>query len=252
VFNLLTSLGPEPRLKRILLAPFGMLPGMLKRIQRETAHALAGRPARIVAKMNALLDSDIITALYEASAAGVQIELIVRGICALRPQLPGISENIRVRSIVGRYLEHSRIYSFENGGDPEVWLGSADWMPRNLRRRVEVLFPIDDPVLKDRLRRRILSLYLADNVKARELLSDGDEVRRVPVGDAPELSSQTAFMQLAHGAKVDYADAFGPGSAAPRPPALPATGDRAKQKEPRERATTSGPLTPGGPVAGSA
>jgi polyphosphate kinase len=250
VFNLLTSLGPEPRLKRILLAPFGMLPGMLKRIQRETAHALAGRPARIVAKMNALLDSDIITALYEASAAGVQIDLIVRGICALRPQLPGISENIRVRSIVGRYLEHSRIYSFENGGDPEVWLGSADWMPRNLRRRVEVLFPIDDPALKDRLRGRILSLYLADNVKARALLSDGEEVRRVPVGDVPELSSQVAFMQLAHGATIEFPDAFAPGSATPRPPALP-VGERPKQAEPRPR-TTTGPLTPGGPVAGSA
>jgi polyphosphate kinase len=264
VFNVLTSLSPEPRLKRILLAPFDMLEVMCERIRREAEHARAGRPARIVAKMNALLDASIIEALYEASQAGVQIDLIVRGICALRPGVPGVSDNVRVRSIVGRFLEHSRIFSFENGGDHEVWLGSADWMPRNLRKRVEVLFPIDDPVLRRRLRCQILSLYLADTAKARRLLADGGERRIEPApGEAP-LNAQESFMRLARGERVDFPDAFSDG-AAPAPyvetvpvaeaVAAPAKKDKKGKRSKlgkKARAVGAGPLLPGGPVAGNA
>ena len=137
------------------------------------------RPARIIAKMNALLDKNIIMALYRASQAGVQIDLIVRGICALRPGVRGVSDNIRVRSIVGRFLEHSRIYYFENGGEEEIYMGSADWMPRNLYERVEVMFPLNDEMLRERVRHEILDAYLADNRKARILLKDGTYIRGV-------------------------------------------------------------------------
>ena len=129
-----------------------MLNRLLSRVDREIKHAKAGKPARIVAKMNSLQDQRVIRALYKASRNGVEVDLIVRGICCLKPGVPGVSERIRVRSIVGRYLEHTRIYCFENGGNPEIYLGSADWMPRNLRRRVEVLFPVEDPDLIRRLR----------------------------------------------------------------------------------------------------
>ena len=219
VFNVLTSLSPQPRLRRLLLAPFDMLDTLRSLIEREAAHARAGRPARIVAKMNALLDPDMITALYDASQAGVQIDLIVRGICALRPGIAGMSDRIRVVSIVGRYLEHSRIFSFENGGAPEVWLGSADLMPRNLRARVEILFPIDDPALRDRLRDEILALYLADRVKARDLLDSWLYVRRAAAGDEPEISAQDAFMTLARGGTVSIPPAFGPPASGPLPAA---------------------------------
>jgi polyphosphate kinase len=146
-------------------------------IEREAEHARAGRPARIVAKMNSLLDKNIVQALYRASQAGVEIDLLVRGICSLRPGIRGLSDHIRVRSIVGRFLEHSRIYHFENGGEPEVYLGSADWMPRNLHERVEVLFPLKDPLLRDRVVHEILAAYMADNVKARFLQRDGRYLR---------------------------------------------------------------------------
>jgi polyphosphate kinase len=149
----------------------------MRLIEREAEHARMGRPARIVAKMNALLDVNIIQALYRASQAGVDIELIVRGMCALRPGIRGLSDRIRVRSIVGRFLEHSRIFYFENGGEPEVYLGSADWMPRNLHERVEVLFPLKNPLLRDRVVHEILAAYLADNVKARFLQKDGRYLR---------------------------------------------------------------------------
>jgi len=146
-------------------------------IEREADHAQQGRPARIVAKMNSLMDRDIIQALYHASQAGVEIDLLVRGICALRPGMRGISDRIRVRSIVGRFLEHSRIFCFENGGVPEVFVGSADWMARNLHERVEVLFPVKDPLLCDRIIHEILAAYLADNVKTRLLQPDGRYLR---------------------------------------------------------------------------
>jgi len=260
VFNVLTSLSPEPRLRRILLAPTGMLDGMLSLIRREADHARAGRPARIVAKMNALLDADVIDALYDASAAGVRIDLVVRGICAIRPGLPGLSENVRVRSVVGRFLEHSRIYSFDNGGEPEVWLGSADWMPRNLRKRVEVLFPIDDPEIRRRLRREVLSLYLADNVKARELRADGTEFRVRAAEGEPPIDAQASFMRIARGESLEFPDAFadvpvrptdGPVARQPGAPRADTEIERRPMIEPR-RAAPAAPLRPGGPAADNA
>jgi polyphosphate kinase len=173
VFSFLTAYAEHPSYGPLLVAPLDLAEKCAALVERETEHARAGRPARIVAKMNALLDKRIVQALYRASQAGVEIELIVRGICALRPGIRGISDRIRVRSIVGRFLEHSRIYYFENGGDPEVYLGSADWMPRNLHERVEVLFPLRNPLLRDRVMHEILASYLADNLKTRILQRDG-------------------------------------------------------------------------------
>jgi len=151
-------------------------------IHRETAHARAGRPAFILAKVNALLDEKIIQALYRASQAGVQIELIVRGACALRPGVRGVSSRIRVRSVVGRFLEHSRVFSFGNGGHTEIYLGSADWMQRNIYERVEVMFRLKDPVLCSQVFTQVIAPYLADTEKTRVLLPSGDYVRRHKAG----------------------------------------------------------------------
>src|SRR4029077_18086370 len=140
---------------------------------REIAHAREGKPAHITAKLNSLVDREVIATLYEASCAEVTIDLIVRGICCLRPKIPKMSEYIRVISIVGRFLEHSRVYCFENGGQPEVFLSSADWMPRNFLRRVEVAFPIETPPLRDHIINDVLPRFLDDRVKARELQPDG-------------------------------------------------------------------------------
>jgi len=177
VFNFLTAYADHPHYDPLLVAPVDCAERTLALIQREADHARAKRPARILAKMNALLDKPVIQALYKASQAGVEIDLIVRGMCALRPGIRGVSDRIRVRSIVGRLLEHSRIYSFANGGDEELYVGSADWMPRNLYERVEVVFPIFDPLLKQRVRQEILEAYLADTAKARLLESNGEYVR---------------------------------------------------------------------------
>jgi polyphosphate kinase len=173
VFNFLTAYSEQSSYDPLLVAPLEMAERIAGLIRREADHARDRRPARIIAKMNSLLDKDVIQELYEASRAGVQIDLIVRGICTLRPGVRGLSDNIRVRSIVGRFLEHSRIFCFENGGEREIYLGSADWMPRNLYERVETLFPVREPLLRDRLRHEILSAYLADNAKARLLHADG-------------------------------------------------------------------------------
>lgn len=218
VFNLLTTQSTQPVVKKLLVAPFTMLSSVLEKIHREIGHARAGRPARIVAKMNALQDAKVIRALYEASQAGVEIDLIVRGICCLRPGIEGVSDRIRVRSIVGRFLEHSRIYSFENGGDPEVYIGSADWMPRNLRRRVEVLIPVEDPAAKARIRGEVLSCCLADNTKAWIFLPDGSHERVRPEG-AREFAAQTAMMDLARDDETMFLDAFDLGERAVRAPA---------------------------------
>ncbi len=195
VFRYLTAESDAESYAPLLVAPLTLAPAILALIARETAHARAGRPATIVAKMNALLDRPTIEALYEASTAGVEIDLIIRGMCCLRPGVPGLSERIRVRSIVGRFLEHSRIFSFHNDGQPEVFCGSADWMPRNLFERSEAVFPIDDPALSARLRNEILAAYLADNSKARILQPDGSYTR------APRLtaafSAQDHLMHLA-------------------------------------------------------
>ena len=195
VFRYLTAQSESEDYSPLQVAPLTLAPTILKLIAREVQHAKEGKPAAIVAKMNALLDRPTMEALYAASNAGVEIDLIVRGMCMLRPGVKGLSERIRVRSIVGRFLEHSRIFSFANNGKPEVFCGSADWMPRNLFERCEVVFPVDDPVLSDRLRNEILGSYLADNVKARLLQPDGTYVR-APKSGQP-FSAQEHLMSLA-------------------------------------------------------
>ena len=169
---------------------------MLSLIHRESEYARNGHHARIVAKMNALVDPRMIVALYKAAQAGVQIDLIVRGMCCLRPQVPGVSENIRVVSIVGRFLEHSRIFYFHNQGEEEVFIGSADWMTRNLDRRVEAVVPIDDPAIAKDLQ-EILGILLADNRQAWDLQSDGRYIQRRPAAGVSEQSSQQTFMEMA-------------------------------------------------------
>ena len=185
VFNFLTAYAERPNYDPLLVAPINLAERTINLIAREADHARHGRPARIIAKMNSLLDLNIIRELYRASQAGVQIDLIVRGICGLRPGVRGVSDRIRVRSIVGRFLEHSRILYFANGGDEEVYLGSADWMPRNLYERVETVFPIKDPMLKQRIRGEILEAYLADNTQARLLQPDGSYVHADAVRARP-------------------------------------------------------------------
>src|SRR5579871_4945361 len=177
VFSFLTAYAEHPSYDPLHVAPLNLAEHCLALIAREAEHARHGRPARIIAKMNALLDRNIIMALYRASQAGVKIDLIVRGICALRPGIRGVSDRIRVRSIVGRFLEHSRIYYFANDGQEEIYLSSADWMPRNLYERVEVMFPVLDPLLRERVRQEILQSYLSDTLKARILQRDGSYVR---------------------------------------------------------------------------
>ena len=206
VFSFLTAYAEHPSYEPLMVAPLNLAEHCLALIAREAEHARHGRPARIIAKMNALLDKNIITALYRASQAGVEIDLLVRGICALRPGVRGVSDHIRVRSIVGRFLEHSRIYYFSNGGQEEVYLGSADWMPRNLYERVEVIFPLKDALLRERVRQEILEAYLSDNVKARLLQKDGTYVRawkvqgkRQPPTGAAAFNAQEFLIGLAEG-----------------------------------------------------
>lgn len=177
VFSFLTAYSEHSSYSPLTVSPVNLAENCLEMIARESDHARLGRPARIIAKMNALLDKNIIAALYRASQAGVEIDLLVRGMCALRPGVRGISDRIRVTSIVGRFLEHSRIFYFANGGQHSIYLSSADWMPRNLYERVEVMFPVNDPLLKERIRHEILDAYLADTVKARVLRRDGSYVR---------------------------------------------------------------------------
>jgi len=208
VFSFLTAYAENPSYEPLLVAPLDLAEKVLELIAREAEHARQGQPARIIAKMNALLDKKVILALYQASQAGVEIDLLVRGICALRPGVRGVSDRIKVRSIVGRFLEHSRIYYFANGGDEEVYIGSADWMPRNLYERVEVLTPLKDPMAVERVRQEILEGYLADNVKTRVLAKEGSYYRvwqtpgkrggRAPSGPAA-LNAQEFFIALAEG-----------------------------------------------------
>lgn len=193
IFQQLSGLAPSMTLKRLLQSPFTLHAGMLQRIDRETAHAQAGRPGRIVARMNALNEPHVIRALYRASQAGVQIDLIVRGACALRPDVPGVSDNIRVRSIVGRFLEHSRAYWFANDGEPELFCASADWLERNLLRRVETCFPILDATVAQRVFDEALDNYLEDNLNAWQLQPDG-EYRQVEPRDGAAPHSAQAFL----------------------------------------------------------
>ena len=201
LFLQMTSLTQVPKLKVLLQSPFTLHPALIEKIDREIEHARAGRPARIIAKLNALIEPKIIEALYQASRAGVDIDLIVRGVCAVRPGIPGVSERIRVRSVVGRFLEHSRVYYFENGGEHELWCSSADWMERNFFRRIEVAFPVTRQRYRERLRRD-LEAYLADNTSAWELQSDGSYIRATADGKAP-FSAQAELLRR-------HADGMGP------------------------------------------
>ncbi len=194
VFLQLTSMMQTPPLNRLLQAPFQLHENLLAMIDREAASARAGGNGHIVAKLNALVEPEIIRALYKASSAGVLVDLIVRGICCLRPGVPGISDNIRVRSIVGRFLEHSRIYYFYANGDEEVFCSSADWMDRNVFRRVEIAFPILDSESKARLIGD-LDLYLSDNTNAWHLLPDGSYRRLSPGAGERRLSAHDSLLQ---------------------------------------------------------
>uniref|UniRef100_E6Q091 ATP-polyphosphate phosphotransferase n=1 Tax=mine drainage metagenome TaxID=410659 RepID=E6Q091_9ZZZZ len=199
VFNYLTAHAEIADYSPLLVAPLTMAERFLELIRREAEHARAGRKAYIAAKMNALLEPTIIQALYAASEAGVEIDLIVRGVCILRPGVNGLSERIRVRSIVGRFLEHSRIFHFANNGAPEVYLGSADWMPRNLFERCEVVFPVRNEVARQRILGEILPACLADSVKARLMQPDGSYQRAMLTADQTPFNSQEYLMQLAEG-----------------------------------------------------
>jgi polyphosphate kinase len=209
VFSFLTAYAEHPNYQPLLVSPLDLAEHCLALIGREAEHARHGRPAHIIAKMNALLDKNIIMALYQASQAGVQIDLLVRGMCALRPGVRGVSDRIRVQSIVGRFLEHSRIFYFANGGEDEIYVGSADWMPRNLYERVEVLFPLKDTLLRERVRHEILDAYLADNVKSRLLQKDGVYIRawqaqgkrKPPSGDGA-FNAQEFLIGLAEGKQL--------------------------------------------------
>lgn len=197
LFNRLTGYAPEAKYHKLMVAPEYLREQFDQLLCREIAHAQAGREARLILKMNALVDARLIRRLYEASMAGVRIDLLVRGICCLRPGLKGISENIRVTSVVGRFLEHTRIYYFANGGQPEIYMGSADLMPRNLDRRVETVFPVEDAALKARLFDEILRISMMDNVKARELQPDGTYKRLQPAKGEPAIDSQAWFLERA-------------------------------------------------------
>lgn len=198
MFMQLTSLGRGTKLKKMLQSPFSLHAGLIRRIEREAKAARQGKPAHIIAKINALTESKIIRALYQASIAGVKIDLIVRGMCCLKPGIPGVSETIHVRSIIGRFLEHTRIFYFLNGDDPQVFCASADWMARNLHKRVEECYPIENPELKQRVVEQGLKLYLQDNTQAWVLDNEGNYTRLSPEGDAPPISAQqTLLLKLA-------------------------------------------------------
>jgi polyphosphate kinase len=197
LFNLLTGYSQGRRWRKLLVAPLGMREQVIELIERERQNAEAGVPSRIIVKMNALVEPSVIDALYRSSQAGVRIELVIRGTCCLRPGISGLSENIRVISVVDKFLEHSRVFYFENAGKFELFLGSADWMPRNFFRRIEVMFPVEDPRLKVRLTDELLQVVLNDNLKARQLQPDGSYVRLAPKTGEAVVRSQTIFQALA-------------------------------------------------------
>jgi polyphosphate kinase len=197
VFNQLTGYAVQQDYRRFLVAPTMMRAGMERLIEREIEHARQGREAHLIFKMNALVDKPMIRLLYRASQAGVKIDLLVRGMCCLRPGVPGVSETITETSIVGRFLEHSRVYWFLNGGEEEVFMGSADLMPRNLNRRVEILFPVLDQGIVRRLRDEVLPMYMADTAKARRLRPDGEWERLRPAEGAEPFNAQEWFVAQA-------------------------------------------------------
>ena len=237
LFNLLTGYSQGRRWRKFLVAPLGLRERVLELIDREGRNAEASRPARIIVKMNALVEPTVIDALYRAGRSGVRIDLIVRGTCCLRPGIPGLSENIRVISIVDRFLEHSRIFYFHNAGDPEVYLGSADWMPRNFFRRIELMFPVEAPRLKAQLTEKLLPIILSDNVKARELRPDGTYVRVAPTDGQEPIRSQAVLQtQARESARVAadpalrFVPIFGPAGAPPPDDTSLSAGDNAGQR----------------------
>jgi polyphosphate kinase len=195
LFNMLTGYSEPPHWKRLSVAPFDLQSRIVELVNREAERARQGQPARILAKMNSLVDPIAIRALYEASQAGVEIDLLVRGICCLRPGVPGVSERIRVTSVVDRFLEHARVFAFGAGERIEVYLSSADWMPRNFHRRIEVMVPVEDPAIRARLLHEVLGVQLRDNVKARRLQVDGTYAQPEP--KAPRVRSQMLLLEMA-------------------------------------------------------
>ncbi|HEY9702168.1 MAG TPA: phospholipase D-like domain-containing protein, partial [Allocoleopsis sp.] len=196
LFNYLTGYSKQKSYRKLLVSPVNSRDRFVQLIQREISHAESGKSTRIVAKMNALIDAKMIANLYLASQAGVKIDLIVRGMCCLLPGIPDVSENIKVVSVIGRFLEHSRIFYFQNGGDEEIYIGSADWMTRNLDRRVEAITPVEDEEIAKELQ-EILGILLADNRQAWDLQSDGSYIQRHPNDDNIEQSAQKVLMDLA-------------------------------------------------------
>ncbi len=194
LFNVLTGFASPVGYRKLVVAPGGMRQRLKELIRREIANARGGHRARVLAKMNALVDPEIIALLYEASGAGVTVDLLVRGICCLRPGVPGVSERIRVVSVVGRFLEHSRAWYFENGGQHEVYLTSADWMQRNLDRRIESAVPLDSPAHREAVR-EVLETMWKDNRQAWDLAADGGWSQRSPEGQAPEIASHKALIE---------------------------------------------------------
>jgi polyphosphate kinase len=219
LFNTLTGYMRPRSMQHLLIAPIGLRDSLLQRLRREAEHAREGRPARIILKMNSLVDPALVRELYATSQAGVEIALIIRGICCLRPGVPNVSDNIRVISIIDRYLEHARIFFFENGGAPEYWLASADWMPRNLDRRVEIAFPVLDPGLCERVR-TILEVQLADTEKARELKADGQS-RRLRASNGGARRSQDELYALVNVGRGKRAAALPDAAAGACPPPRP-------------------------------
>ena len=233
LFNYLTGYAELPQWRKLVVAPSRLLGFMIEKIEREAANVRAGKKGRILAKLNGLLEPKIVQALYKASQAGVKIDIVCRGVCALRPGVPGISETIRVTSVVDRFLEHSRIYYFENNGEPEVFVGSADWMDRNLIRRVEVVFPVEQPDLKARIIDEVLTISLSDTAKARELQTDGSYKRVVPAAGSPPVRSQQRFLDLALEAERRMGLVPGPELTVPvdKPPPAPRLAKRSKPRK---------------------
>ena len=208
IFNQLTGYSTLPELHHLSVAPTGLKEELIANIEEVIEHTTPERPGHIIAKMNSLTDKDMIKALYRASSAGVKIDLIVRGICCLRPGIPGVSENIRVYSIVGRFLEHSRVYYFQYGRREKIYISSADWMTRNLERRVETLFPLLNPRLKKRVI-RFLEIQLSDNVKRRELKADGNYVRITrQEGESPINTHEEIYRMLEEEVKKNPRNLF--------------------------------------------
>ncbi|MGI9036687.1 MAG: phospholipase D-like domain-containing protein, partial [Pyrinomonadaceae bacterium] len=196
LFNFLTGYSHQTKFRKLLVAPVNLRERMLELIRRETENKLKDKPARIIAKINSLTDSEIVYELYKASQAGVKIDLLVRGVCVLRPDIKGLSENIRVVSIVGRFLEHSRIFYFANAGREEIYIGSADWMHRNLDRRVEVVVPVKDKKIHHNIKENILDVYLRDTANAQLLKPDGSYEKIQPAEGETPFDSQAYFIGM--------------------------------------------------------